>query len=266
MKSLELLRQIRTGLYRSVSPFEKLLGRRDLPPLWLRRHVGDPAKFESAAEETAAWIDRFELVRETSCVLDIGCGCGAMVGELASRLGTDGRYVGFDVHAPSVRWCRRRHADDPRLAFELAPIASPYAARPGDQPLELDAYRFPLPERAADFVLAKSVFTHLLEDETRHYLAEIRRVLAPGGAALITFFLFDGENVSPPAFPHPDARAEVRWRLAKRPHAAVAYSKQKIVALIEAAGLRSLHHIEGFWPGESATLQAQDQLILSLAG
>jgi hypothetical protein len=40
-------------------------------------------------------------------------------------------------------------------------------------------------------VIAISVFTHLLEDQTAHYLREIRRVPRDDGVVNATFFLFD---------------------------------------------------------------------------
>ena len=40
-----------------------------------------------------------------------------------------------------------------------------------------------------------SVFTHMLEDEIRHYLAEIRRMLGRGDIAVATFFLMDSSRI-----------------------------------------------------------------------
>ena len=39
-----------------------------------------------------------------------------------------------------------------------------------------------------------SVFTHLLPHDLTHYLAEINRVLRPGGRCVATFFLHDAET------------------------------------------------------------------------
>src|SRR5262249_3441745 len=121
-------------------------------------------------------------------VLDCGCGPGAMAAALAGRLGEQDRYVGFDVHAPSIRWCRRRFAADPRLRFELAEVASAYGSPRG---APASGYRFPIEDGGAGLVLAKSLFTHLTRDDAAHYLREIRRALRPGGPALVTAFLFD---------------------------------------------------------------------------
>ena len=139
-----------------------------------------------------------------------------MVGEIARRLGPEGRYIGFDVHAPSIQWCRQRYAADPRLTFEIADVASVYGEASGSSAA---SYRFPVGDGQADFVLAKSVFTHLLEEDARRYLEEARRVLRRGGGAIVTAFLFDESGPTLDAvrrlFPRADRGGLVRWRFKK---------------------------------------------------
>ncbi|MFY9552316.1 MAG: hypothetical protein WAU32_14305, partial [Thermoanaerobaculia bacterium] len=57
-----LARRARTGVLRFVSPIDAALrlalGRRRLPPLWLRRHTGALSAFESAASEMTRFLDR----------------------------------------------------------------------------------------------------------------------------------------------------------------------------------------------------------------
>lgn len=265
----DILRASRTAALRLASPVDRLwllaTGRGHLPPLWLRRHTGPLRGFERSAEATAALLDELGLLNDPGpgLVLDAGCGAGAMVPELARRLGTTGRYVGFDVHAPSIRWCRRRYAEDPRLRFETAAVASAYgSSRTGSA----DAYRFPVEDGGADLVLAKSLFTHLRSDDAAHYLRETRRVLCPGRAAVVTAFLFDETG---PAlervrreFPFSDdAAGRIRLRSRLRPTAAVAYARDEFVALVEQAGLRVQWLRPGFFPG-SSPVTGQDTLLL----
>jgi SAM-dependent methyltransferase len=276
---VDLARGGRTLLLRLLSPAERVLrgatGRGHLPPLWLRRHAGPVGRFESAAEETAALLDRLELVRPGDLVVDLGCGCGGMAPALGERVGEEGRYLGIDVHGPSIVWCRHRWATDPRFRFELAEISSPYfagaaaiaAAGAGARPAE--SYRLPLSGETAGFVLAKSLFTHLLAPEARAYLSEIRRVLAPGRRALVTAFLFAGGEVEPAAFPHPrpaGAGSPVRWRRALRPHAAVAYDRRSFEEMIGEAGLAVAAFVAGYWPGTSRPPGGQDLLVLEPVG
>lgn len=267
---VQALRRLRGLAYRVASPADRVLraarGRAPLPPLWLRRHVGPVGSFESAAREAAATLDRLALVRPGELAIDVGCGCGAMVPYLASRLGATGSYLGIDVHRPSIEWCRRRWAADPRLRFELARVASPYAEGTSS-PAAVGSYRFPAADGAAHFLLAKSLFTHLLAEEAAAYLREIRRVLAPRGSALVTAFLFAGD-AEPPAFPCPGdgANAGLRWRSSLRPRAAVAYERQRFEALVAAAGLELERFEAGYWPGREAAVRGQDTLVLARAG
>lgn len=260
----EALRKGRTAALWLAGPIDRIwlraTGREQLPPLWLRRHTGPVAAFESAARETAGFLDRLELVRAGDTVLDVGCGPGAMVPELARRLGPAGRYVGFDVHAPSIRWSRKRHAGDPRLRFEHADLISAYGMGSG----AASTYRFPLDAGQADLVLAKSVFTHLLENDARHYLAEIRRVLRPGRGAVVTAFLYDENGTRlrevARAFRYSAGRP-VRWRLRARPSAAVAYGRALFEEMTAGAGLRVIWMSAGYFPG-GARPTGQDTLLL----
>ena len=262
----EALRRGRNAAYRIASPADawlrRLAGKPSLPPLWLRRHTGAVSRFESAARETGAFLDSLGLLEPGHLVLDAGCGSGAMVPELLRRLGTDGRYVGFDVHEPSIRWCRS-HWADPRLSFELARVASAYGDRSGPAAA---TYRFPLDDGRADLVLAKSLFTHLMPDDAARYLSEIRRCLRPGRAAVVTAFLFDPSDApalgrTRRAFPHASSDGDVRWRFRSRPAAAVAYAGPRFDGLLAAAGLRLQWMSPGFFPGADR-LASQDVLLL----
>ncbi len=263
---LEALRRAREAAYRAASPFEaawrRVTGRGALPPLWLRRHAGAVSRFEPAARDAGAFLDRLGLVAPDCRVLDVGCGAGALVPEFARRLGSGGQYVGFDVHAPSIRWCRTAYAADSRFRFEIADVASPYGHATGPS---ARTYRFPAEDATCDLVIAKSVFTHLLAEDATHYLGEIRRVLRPGKAAVVTAFLFAPDRLVrvQRAFPFGDPSGFVRWRLRSRPTAAVAYAREFFEGMIARAGLRLQWLSEGYHPGEER-LTGQDTLLLGL--
>jgi ubiquinone/menaquinone biosynthesis C-methylase UbiE len=206
----------------------------------------------------AEFLDRLGLPRDGDTVLDIGCGPGAMVPHFRERLGGAGKYVGFDTHGPSIQWCCRNFAGDSRLSFHHADCS-------GTQNGAVLKYKFSVADGAADLVLAKSVFTHLLEPVARHYLLEIHRTLRRGGAAVITAFLFDdtgpGKDAVRDLFPQAEAAGAIRWRSRLRPTAAVAYSKSRFTGMVEGAGLRLQWMSNGFFPGCDRLL-GQDTLLI----
>jgi SAM-dependent methyltransferase len=265
-----VLRPLRSALYYMAGPFDYLLraasGRGQAPPLWLRRHIGPLAGFERATGEMTAMIAAYELFTERAHVLDVACGCGVMVPDLQRMLGPEGRYVGFDVHEASIRWCRRQYAADRRFAFELARVHTPYSPQFTTPAAE---YRFPVEDGWADFILVKSVFTHLFEAEAAHYLAEIRRVLAPGGRALVSAFLLDSadhpEAGRAPMYQFPLGDGPVRWMVAARPTAGVAYDCAYFSQIVANAGLEIRRHIRGYWHGSGISPNLQDQLIVAPA-
>jgi SAM-dependent methyltransferase len=256
---IDLARLARTAALRACGPLEWCFRKKGLPPLWLRRHTGPVANFSRSAGDTAGLISRLSLLAPDAAVLDAGCGAGAAAIEFREMLGERGQYVGFDVHAPSIRWCRARFRDDPRFRFEIAEIRTPFSRRSSGSAREL---RFPADDGTCDFVLAKSLFTHLLAPEAAAYLRETERVLAPGGRALVTAFLFDPAG-EVPAFPFSSPEGSLRWKIRSRPHAAVAFSRPLFEAMISEAGLRVERSIEGFYPGCSAVPSGQDMLVLA---
>jgi SAM-dependent methyltransferase len=201
---------------------------------------------------------RQTLIYPGDLIVDIGCGVGSMALELERALPPDCRYLGFDVHGPSIEWCRSRFAKDPRFRFEHAEISTPYSSSRGPSATE---FRFPVADGSAGLVFAKSVFTHLLEPEVRQYLAEIRRVLAVNRTAAISTFLFRrGSEV--PAFPTSGPGEHVRYRSRSHPHAAVAYDREFFERLAIDAGFRVDYIETGFWPGEDTRPRGQDFVFL----
>lgn len=99
-------------------------------------------------------------------VLDFGCGAGRVLRHLAPRL-PGSRFAGCDVVGGPVVW------------LQSAMPSAEVAHTAGLPPL-------PWPDRSFDLVYGWSVFTHLDERYQDAWLAELRRVLEPGGVALLT--------------------------------------------------------------------------------
>jgi len=124
------------------------------PPLL---HIVALALCEDDLRAVRAFIRRH--LRPEGRTLDLGCGPG-----LFADLFAGGDYVGIDPRARFVDYARRRRPGA-FLCEELAPVALP--AGRFDQALAFDTLR-PRSDAAG-----------------RTILAELRRLLAPGGRALI---------------------------------------------------------------------------------
>jgi len=99
-------------------------------------------------------------------VLDFGSGAGRTLSAFATEAGT-ARFVGCDIHEPSIAWAQR----------ELSPPFEFFLCQESP-PLPVEAGSF-------DLIYAMSVFTHITR-EWSHWIAELHRVLAPGGLALLS--------------------------------------------------------------------------------
>jgi len=97
-------------------------------------------------------------VRAGDCVLDVGCGPGALAGELVRRLGA-ARVAAVDPSPPFAAACRER--------------------LPGVRVEEAPAERLPFADAAFDRVLSQLVLTFLTD--ARAGVAEMVRVTRPGG-------------------------------------------------------------------------------------
>jgi SAM-dependent methyltransferase len=97
-------------------------------------------------------------------ILDFGCGCGRVVRHWRTL---PGEVHGSDLQPALVEWCRRHL---PFGRFETNGL---------EPPLPYGDARF-------DLVYALSVFTHLPERLQGRWMAELARVLAPGGFLLLT--------------------------------------------------------------------------------
>ncbi len=198
-------------------------------------------------------------------VLDMGCGVGRMAVPLTRYL-HEGSYAGFDVGRAMIDWCQRNIARrHPGFEFTFAPVYNrkynPFGT------IAASEFRFPYPDSSFDFAFAASLFTHLLRDEVRHYLAEAARVLRPGGRCLMTFFLLtpgaDRELAAGRAFLN--FRDEIDGGLTvdlDRPEEAIAYRVDDVRAMFAEAGLtvrEPIHH--GAWANTTDALTLQDIVV-----
>jgi SAM-dependent methyltransferase len=257
--------QARRLCYLPLEARDWLLGRRGLlPPRWLR--VAGAGDFVTIGRRLAGHFRELAALRPGEDVLDVGCGAGRVALALLDYLGERGSYHGFDVLRPAVRWCQRNITPGhPNFRFDHADVRNG-----GYNPVgrfRATEFHFPYPDASFDFACATSVFTHMLPDEVAHYLAEVRRVLRPGGRCLATVFILDADARCRMAragstvdFRH---QGPGYWTTNRqRPEEAVAYTEGDLLAMFEGAGLRSLRPFwPGGWCGRDGAREGQDMAV-----
>jgi SAM-dependent methyltransferase len=97
-------------------------------------------------------------------ILDFGCGSARIL----RRWPAQHELWGSDYNPALIDWCRRR----------LSKLAR-FTVNDADPPLDFASEKF-------DFVYAYSVFTHLARARQAPWVAELTRVLKPGGLLLLT--------------------------------------------------------------------------------
>jgi SAM-dependent methyltransferase len=234
-----------------------------LPPERLRfMNDRDDETFLRIAAELAELVYSRGLPRDGR-MLDVGSGYGRLAIGLMET-GYAGRYLGFDILKRHVRWCRRALTTDPRYRFRHLDVVN--ARYNPNGTIAPEAVRFPCPDASQDCCALFSVFTHFYEADIRRYLAEIERVLVPGGRAVTTWFLFDQARL--PAVTAPESAfplvhvldAVTRYETPEDPLKAIGYDEAFVRGLVEAAGLHVAEVTRGRWardadPGRSGTFQ-----------
>jgi SAM-dependent methyltransferase len=158
-----------------VRRYRRRTGHADpIPPVALRARVGSPgieafirngSVYEELLPETLR--DAGHPLPGFKSVLDFGAGCGRVLVPLWRRFGAETAFHGCDIDAGAIAWLREHH---PAL------------------PVEVNDFHPPLPyaDDSFDLVYSVSVFSHLDEPGQFAWLAELGRVLRPGGLCLLT--------------------------------------------------------------------------------
>jgi SAM-dependent methyltransferase len=149
------------------------------PPARLISRVhgtSEPEGFEQvgrtiALDIYAAACTRLDMDRPLR-ILDFGCGCGRVLRYMA-EIAPASSIQASDIDREAIAWCEvefRGEVGRGRLNFAVN----------GDRPPT------PFASDTFDLVYAVSVFTHLPEDLQLLWLGELRRVMRPGGTAVLT--------------------------------------------------------------------------------
>jgi ubiquinone/menaquinone biosynthesis C-methylase UbiE len=142
-------------------------GSTSIPAVESYSHRGNPAFEAEMVLRTAAKEGAFFLpfLRPGMRVLDLGCGPGSITLGLAQAV-APGEAIGVDLQPSQVAQAQALSAarGGMNVRFEVA-----------------DVYRLPFPDGSFDAVFGNAVLMHLREPVRA--LAEVRRVLRPGGIA-----------------------------------------------------------------------------------
>ena len=194
----------------------------------------------------AMWLYFFSkgYASSSSIILDIGSGVGRSAVGLRDfqyhGAAFEGHYHGVDVDEEMVVWCRDNFPKE-RFSFTLVDAKSSiYLPDGANTDTKLDVGT---DEGAVDFVFSQSLFTHLLEDDLRNYLAQSFRVMGPGGVIAMTFFCIDDLrdlNILGGRWTFKHRAGAAYLENEKYPEAAVAYDRDWIVKAFETAGFTAV--------------------------
>lgn len=152
-------------------------GSRPVPPreTWISEKYGktDEEYLASGRRDTRQMLDILDRagvsVEALGHILEFGCGDGRMI-RCLEHLAGDREIWGTDIHAGRIFWCKQNLS--PPLHF-ITTTTVPH---------------LPFEDRYFGFIYAGSVFTHI-DDLADAWIAELRRILRPGGRLFITVHL-----------------------------------------------------------------------------
>jgi cyclopropane fatty-acyl-phospholipid synthase-like methyltransferase len=201
-------------------------------------------------------------------VLEVGSGIGRMAVPLLGFLNREGSYRGFDIVENGVEWCRKNiSALNPSFQFSYYDIHNDLYNSDGKK--SSTDFIFPFGNNEFDFIIATSVFTHMIKEEVVHYLEQLSRVMKKGATGLITWYFLNAESedlisrgYSRFTFPY----AFVQYRIMNKSTqtANVAYEEKFIRTTLHDFNFRITEYLPGSWCGreKKASLDFQDILVI----
>jgi SAM-dependent methyltransferase len=200
-----------------VDPYRAIDAQAD--PLRIVESLEERGRTPAQARLRRAFL-RFIPVRPGDRVLEVGCGTGVVVRDLAGITGRQGRVDGIDPSRTVIRAAR--------LLARPAGGAAPITLRVAD------GTRLPFRASRFDVTLAVTVMLHLADPLA--VVREMARVTRPGGRVAL-----QDQDFGTVAAEHPDraltARilGEVAGRVYEEP-----FSGRRLPGLLRAAGLRDI--------------------------
>lgn len=161
-----------------------------LPPAemrWGGPRYRDDGTYITSGVHNARMLQAECGIGPDSRILDIGCGQGRLLNGLLVHFGRIRRYVGMDVHEPSIRWLQDNVAPvAPFAEFHHVPVRNERYNPDGQSTLL--ALKI-----SGDFdcIVLLSVFSHMRLADITNYLTFIRSALAYDGKVFLTAFVED---------------------------------------------------------------------------
>ncbi len=226
--------------------------------------------FEKTGQRQLAYLKNYTGLQSGMKVLDVGSGMGRTAFALTKFLNSEGSYYGFDAMPQGIKWCKEHYQDLDNFSFEYIEA---YNNLYNESAVQSTQITFPYESDSFDRVFLFSVFSHMLPEEVEHYLAEIYRVLRPGGQVLATFFSYDAEVLERMEQGSTDMRFKVPkqgyWLMDESvSHANVAYDEQLLEQIIHRASSDFIirQKIKGYWSdfsNKSDDIDYQDIWVLA---
>jgi SAM-dependent methyltransferase len=187
---------------------------------------------------------------------------------LTGYLTKEGSYWGFDIVKKGIDWCQTHITKEfEHFHFQHVNIYNKYYNKKGT--IVADQFKFPYEGNFFDFIFLTSVFTHMQSAELENYIQEIARVLAPGGRAMLTFFLLNPESKQFMELgkSHSNFEYEVneysKTTNPQVPEDAIAFEEQFVISLLHKNRLVIDRPIQyGAWCGREKHLTFQDLILL----
>ncbi len=133
---------------------------------------GDTFFFRGKLRELRLRTINLASIQPGEKVLDVGCGTGTLAIEVQQRVGATGRVAGIDPGAQQIARARSKAARrNLAIDFQIGVIE-----------------QLAFPDQTFDVVLSTLMMHHLPASLKRQGLAEIARVLKPGGRLVIADF------------------------------------------------------------------------------